>query len=315
MDISEQERAAIRAAAVWYARLSSGAASQAEEAEWASWHAADPLHQQAWQRIQAVREQVERVPGRIARATLQQRAAYPSRRELLGFVVLLGGAGWLGWRSDYRQAWQADYRSAVGQRQSHRLADGSSLMLNTDTALDVHFDPQQRLLRLLRGEILVETAADGLQRPFLVETPHGRVQALGTRFTVRCGEQGSEVAVLQRAVLVTTAQGDVQRVAEGQTSRFDGQGISPVENNAPGVAAWQQGSLVVVDRPLHAVLAELSRYRHGILRCDPAIAALNVSGAFPIDDTDLALAALESGLGLQAVRRTRYWVTLTRAPG
>ncbi|QLF92037.1 FecR domain-containing protein [Pseudomonas sp. ABC1] len=314
-DISEQERDAIRAAAGWYARLSSGVPSPADEAEWALWHAADPLHQQAWQRIQAVREQVGRVPVRIARDTLRPRSTHPSRRELLGFAVLLGGAAWLGWRSDYRQAWQADYRSAVGERQTHRLADGSRLLLNTGTALDVHFDPQQRLLRLLRGEILVETAADTLQRPFLVDTPHGRVQALGTRFTVRTDEQGSEVIVLQSAVLVTPLQGSAQRVEAGQTGRFDDRGLAPVQRNAPGVAAWQQGSLVVVDRPLHEVLAELSRYRTGILRCDPAIADLNVSGAFPIDDTDLALAALESGLGLTVVRRTRYWVTLTQERG
>jgi transmembrane sensor len=48
-----------------------------------------------------------------------------------------------------------------------------------------------------------------------------------------------------------------------------------------------------------------------VLRCDPAVAALRISGAFPITDTDLALEALQSAFALDVQRRTRYWVTVT----
>ncbi|MGH8485657.1 MAG: iron dicitrate transport regulator FecR, partial [Pseudomonas sp.] len=68
-----------------------------------------------------------------------------------------------------------------------------------------------------------------------------------------------------------------------------------------------------IDRPLADVLADLSRYRSGVLRCDPRIAGLKVSGAFPIDDTDRALAALESGLSLRITRYSRYWVNVSAA--
>ncbi|MGH8465011.1 MAG: iron dicitrate transport regulator FecR, partial [Pseudomonas sp.] len=46
---------------------------------------------------------------------------------------------------------------------------------------------------------------------------------------------------------------------------------------------------------------------------DPRIAGLKVSGAFPIDDTDRALAALESGLSLRITRYSRYWVNVSAA--
>ena len=59
------------------------------------------------------------------------------------------------------------------------------------------------------------------------------------------------------------------------------------------------------------MLADLSRYRPGVLRCDPRIAQLKISGAFPIDDTDLALAALESGFALRVTRYSRYWVNVS----
>jgi len=77
------------------------------------------------------------------------------------------------------------------------------------------------------------------------------------------------------------------------------------------VGAWRQGSIIAIDRPLGELLADLSRYRRGVLQCDPQIAGLKISGAFPIDDTDRALAALESGFSLQIKRYTRYWVRIS----
>jgi transmembrane sensor len=59
------------------------------------------------------------------------------------------------------------------------------------------------------------------------------------------------------------------------------------------------------------LLADISRYRSGVLRCDPRIAQLKVSGAFPIDNTDRALAALESGLSLRVTQYSRYWVNVS----
>jgi transmembrane sensor len=81
------------------------------------------------------------------------------------------------------------------------------------------------------------------------------------------------------------------------------------------VGAWQQGSIIAINRPLSELLADLSRYRSGVLRCDPRIAQLKVSGAFPIDDTDLALAALESGFSLRIIRYSRYWVDVSAPAG
>jgi transmembrane sensor len=58
-------------------------------------------------------------------------------------------------------------------------------------------------------------------------------------------------------------------------------------------------------------VAELSRYRRGALYCDPAVAGLQVSGAFPIDDTERVLRMLVSTYPVDAVTRLHgYWVTL-----
>jgi len=316
MSLSPAELNAISVAARWYARLHSGIATDADRSAWNDWLVADPAHRQAWQRMAAVGEQMARVPGALAAPAL--RGAGRSRRQLLRSVVILVPAtslGWLGWRSDTSQQLLADYRTAVGERRAFRLPDGGSLLLNTDTSVNLKYDGQQRVLELLRGEILVTTAADPAQRPFIVRTRHGQVRALGTRFLVRSQALEGDVAVLEKAVEVRASSGALAvRVEAGQSIAFSDRSVGAIRRNDASAGAWQQGSIIALDRPLGELLADLSRYRTGVLRCDPRIAQLKVSGAFPIDDTDRALAALETGFALHVTRYSRFWVTVSPPP-
>lgn len=310
--LKPSEREAISEAAQWYARLANESPAASDQQAWQRWLAADPINQRAWQRIESVNLQMARVPGRLAAATLA--SAGESRRQVLRSVVVLaslGGLATLGWRSDARQRLTAGYRTAVGERRSFTLADGSQLLLNTDSAVDVRFDANQRLIILRAGEVLVSTASDALGRPFRVQSPDASVHALGTRFTVRSWAGGTEVAVLEKAVEVSVpGQRTALRLEAGQYARIASGVIGPVRANDASVGAWEQGSLIAIDRPLGELLEELGRYRHGWLRCDPRISGLRISGAFPLDDTDLALRALERSFPVTAVYRTGYWVTV-----
>lgn len=314
MSLSPEDLKAISAAAQWYARLRSGIVTDSDVAAWNEWLVCDPAHRRAWQRMMDVGEQMASVPGALAAPVL--RGAARSRRQVLRAVLLLasaGALGQLGWRSETSQNLLADLRTGVGERREFRLVDGSSLLLNTDTSVNLRFDGRQRELQLLRGEIRVTTAADPLQRPFRVQTRHGTVLALGTRFIVRSEDRHGAVAVLEKAVEVSSAGGtSAMRVEAGQNLDFDGYALGGLRRNDATVGAWQQGSIIAIDSPLSDVLADLSRYRPGVLRCDPQIARLKVSGAFPIDNTDLALAALESGFALRITRYSRYWVEVSR---
>jgi len=79
----------------------------------------------------------------------------------------------------------------------------------------------------------------------------------------------------------------------------------------PAQAAWVGGMLAADRMPLGELLGELARYRSGRLRCDPEVAALAVSGAFPLDDIERSLAMLEAIYPL-AVRRGAggWWITV-----
>lgn len=60
---------------------------------------------------------------------------------------------------------------------------------------------------------------------------------------------------------------------------------------------------------LEDVITEMARYRPGVLRCDPAVAELRVSGAISLTDAGLALLASE--LPLRIEHYTRYWVMVS----
>ena len=62
--------------------------------------------------------------------------------------------------------------------------------------------------------------------------------------------------------------------------------------------------------PLGQFLDELARHRPGVLRCDPTVAELPLTGVFPLADTDRVLAALQQSLPVDVQRVTRYWVTV-----
>lgn len=310
-------RAALREAAQWLVRLNSGEARAGDWQALAAWRAQDAANEQAWQRAERLSRTLGAVPAGLGLPVLAraERTAATNRRaalRVLALVCTTAPAAWLGWRHMPWQQWAAEHRTATSERRSVTLADGSQVLLNTASALDVAFGANERLLRLRAGEVLVTTARDSAARSFRVETPGGWLRALGTRFAVRLLDEDTvHLAVAEGAVEVTPRHGAPQRVIQaGEQCRFTASGVQAPTALGEQALAWAQGVLYADGMRLDDFAAELSRYRPGIVRCDPAVAALRISGAFQLQDTEYILAMLRETLPVQVVTRTRYWVTL-----
>ena len=311
------EQAALEQAAEWMLRLHDGAGSEADRLACEHWRCASPANARAWARVERLQDLFGKVPPAIALPVLG-RPANAGRRNAIKHLALLSSAapgGWLGWQLWQRGDWSADQRTATGERRQLRLPDGSRVELDTATALDLRFDASARGVRLREGRILVEAAADPLSppRPFRVRTAFGSLQAQATRFEVRALGDRHRVMVLEGAVrlgfgLPTVA---TRMVNAGQLAWFDAHGCSASLDADPAQAAWVGGMLAADRMPLGELLGELARYRSGRLRCDPEVAALAVSGAFPLDDIERSLAMLEAIYPL-AVRRGAggWWITV-----
>ena len=305
----------------WQVTFWSGEVTPEERAGFAQWLAAAPEHAQAWAQVQRTDTQLQSLARPAAGQALRtrNRTARVPRRAVLGIAGLLGGAGIAAYALRETPPWQsllADHRSPRGERREITLPDGTRIVLGSASAIAVNYSSGQRQVRLLEGDILITTAKDAAARPFSVHTAQGSVRALGTRFGLRQAHDSVQVGVEQGAVEISPAAGGAaarRRLDAGQQARLSQAGvqaIGPLEANA---TAWSRGVLVAERMRLEDFLAELGRYRSGVLRSDPAVRDLIVSGVYPLDDTDHALRILAQALPLQITTATRWWVTVRPA--
>lgn len=312
------EGVALRAAE-WFYLLQSGEACEADRRRWSRWCASHPSHALAWERACQVGQAFAALPAAVAVPVLA-RPARTRRRAVQALAALLvaGPAGWLAWRQTPGRDWLADHRTATGEVRSLVLADGSRLQLDTASAVDIVFDGAQRLIHLRSGAIHVHTAPDPVQpaRPLRVATAQGRLRALGTRFTVRQEADHVRVAVFEGAVEASPAGAPsaMRIIAAGEQARMEHHRVSAPAALQPEADSWTRGVLHVRGMRLQEFAAELSRYRPGLLRCDPQVGGLPVSGVFQLHDTTAVLESLPQVLPVQVIYRSRYWVMLA-APG
>lgn len=303
----------LEAAARWYVQLNDGAASEERMQAWQAWMQSSPEHAAAWARVEKLQQQWAMMPQQAALSGLG--AAQAKRRDvlkMLGMLVAVGGCSWLAVEQVPYRSMLAQQRTGIRERRSLRLDDGSQLELNADTALDIRFDARQRLIQLHRGEIMVQTAKDHAERPFMVQTAQGRVRALGTRFSVRQLPEQTRVGVLQAAVEVSPQRhaDHALRLEAGQQVTFDFDRVGSARPLPAGSTAWVQGMLSVDDWRLGDFIEELGRYRPGVLRCAAEVQGLRISGAFRIDDTDTVLENLRKSLPVKVRYLTRYWASI-----
>lgn len=313
---------AAHAAADWLTLLMSGDVSDDDRQRWQQWRQTHPDNERAWQHIQAVSARWS--------AGLDPHAAYQTlsplgpralrgRRKAIKALLCAGAAGTAGLLASRTQGWQqlqADYRTGTGERRQLTLPDGTDIALNTASAIDVRFDAAQRLVRLVAGEMMVTTGHDAADlRPFIVETAQGRIRALGTRFNLRQFDKRTQVAVLESAVEIATADapGEPRLLHAGEASSLTRSSLAQAQPIDAQAEAWTRGQLIANDMRLADFVAELGRYRLGMVRCDPAVADLRFSGVFPVQDTDRILAMLGHVLPVEVRQRTRYWVTVEAA--
>lgn len=217
--------AVVEAAVDWMVLLSSGEAAEADRVRFEAWLQADPRHAAAWEAVAgAVKTTFAPLgDGASIQAAGAALLAPVSRRRALRNALLLalaaGGLAALVDRQTPLRTLAADLRTGTGERHTYPLPDGSEVTLNARSAVDLAFDGRARVLRLRAGAVYVRVAADAA-RPFIVASPDGEVQALGTVFGVARDEQGSVACVIEHSVEVRAA--GQRRVLAAERARASG---------------------------------------------------------------------------------------------
>lgn len=314
-----------RQASEWIARLQADDASAEDRARFAQWRDAHPRNARAYEDLMTTWRSLA-AAGRTVRAVsfgnAMQAASRVERRwraplaataaaAMLALVVV---AAWWQWPP------QSSFQTGVGEHASVVLPDGSSVELNSDSAVQVAYDEHVRVIRLDRGEAFFTVAHD-TARPFWVVAGRTWVRAVGTAFNVHRLQDEVRVTVAEGRVKVATAtsvqrrspsddalsQLPVSLLAAGQQADVGHAGMQVRRVPPPEMereTSWREGTVHFANQPLHEVVDEMARYTPLRIELGVAVRDLPVGGTFQTNPqgAEALLNMLHDGLGLEVHR-------------
>jgi transmembrane sensor len=323
------DTAAIEAeAAAWVARFDVGEVSARDQAAFQEWLNRSALHREAiaaygnlWSEFDTLgsltgSRKAETGVREYHPAVLKKASPWLAACAA-AVIAVVGGAAFIHpkpqriAKSDSHPPARLFYETAIGGHKRVALADGSAMILNTNSRLYVDFSGNRRDVHMVRGEAYFEVVHDKT-RPFTVYANNYVVRDIGTAFNVHLSKTGLvEVGVTKGSVEVTATGGHVSGAAKSLGVVAAGHDIVLGEKveRAEIVAnadlgrklAWRQGALIYTGQPLSEVLADVSRYSDiKIELADPALENLPVGGAFRTDQIEAIFAALENNFGIHA---------------
>jgi transmembrane sensor len=231
------------------------------------------------------------------------------------------------------------YATAVGQQTTKGLADGSRIMLNTNSQIKVEYGDRYRRVYLLQGEALF-TVAKNAERPFRVYAGNGLIEAVGTAFSVYLRGAEVDVAVTEGRVSLASIESPANQSAQhqgmqplgllsaGQVATIRSSLADPAAGSASVLEefepippqqlaqrlAWSEGVLMFSGETLENVVKELGRYTTVSIEIpDETIRSMRVGGRFPVGETETMLSALETNFNLRVIRLSHNRVVLAPA--
>lgn len=324
-----------REAAAWVAREDIRDLSAEEQAELDAWLAASANRRASYERAKGLWGDFDELAAVCAETDIGADAVPSTPRSvlkvaaiaacLLLMVGLYAGIASL----PGSELLPTRHVTAIGEQRTIALADGSSIILNTNSDLEVLYDERVRLIKLHRGEAYFEVAKDPMRR-FRVDAGENAVVAVGTAFVVHRKIDAVDVSVthgiveLQQAVpraveteddageaVFAAEEDNKDRVWTSVAAMVVGQSITIPEDggemtrdnfkDVERVLDWTDGSLVFQGEPLSDVVKSISRYSGYRFEIEDAeLNALRIGGVFKVGDVTGLIEALEATFGVEA---------------
>jgi transmembrane sensor len=316
---SEEVRAK---AAAWVAQLHDQQRSADLDARVRAWLGESEDHRRAFTRMTQAWERAGGIRMRARRDTLATGRGGHSRfnpwaATAAATLVLAVTAAVYYWRD-------TAVVTGVGQQQVRLLRDGTRVVLNTDTRIEVNYDERARRVRLIHGEAWFDVSQQPT-RPFLVSVDGQEIRALGTSFIVRHdGIQDLSVILVEGRISVAPIGQHDEAASQSPQILSPGQRLIISRNHAPAVdrpalthiTAWEHGRVEFEETPLGDAAKEMNRYskRHVIV-ASADIARLRIGGVFRAGDSDEFARIVTATFGLRAERSgTDIVLSRTGAP-
>lgn len=300
-----------RQAAEHFARRRGATLSQRRERE--AWLNRDPRHAEAYDEFQRLWEhagdladdpELQALKAADLAATRRHRWFRPQRMLAIAATLVMAlGVGYFATTHLTQPPEPVLYATMLGERRTEAMPDGTEIVLNTDSALDVRYSRNRRVIELKHGEAQFDVARD-TSRPFVVTVGEDTITALGTRFQVRRGHDSTIVTLLEGSVEV--ARGDERHMLwpNERAILSTRTGISIASIDPELATGWLDGWLRFRSSPLAEVILEANRYSEQKLRLgDPRLADVQLSGNFHAGDNGSIADAASLILPVRVERR------------
>jgi len=308
----------------WIVRLNSGAAHKRDRTAFAAWRAQSPEHEAAAAEAEGLWHDAENLhvdpQSGLVRLGGRKKPRASRRTVLRGLAGVGIGCAGAYWASGVLRPMMADHSTGVGQVGAFNLPDGTRVLLNAMSALDIDYSPQRRRVALLEGQAYFEVMRD-IARPFEVAARGATVTALGTAFDIdsRLASGRVSVFVAENAVRVQStferASDSVtlsagHRVLISETGRIG----AAVAQDAAAALAWRTGMLVAEGETLEDVIAALRTYYNGwIVIQDSSVRMLKVNAVLDLRTPQESLDALAAGLPIRVLRLSNLVAVISAA--
>jgi transmembrane sensor len=313
----------------WFVLMQSGSVSDAQRQQFKDWLEEDVLHQetyrgyeQVWQGLGelAISSDGSALKRSVAGTTFDGFFSHLVRGMFegglkpslaAGFVIVLLSAGiWLMPTTDPDRE-LVHYETGFGEMRTVSLSDGSTVTIGAKSAIEVSLEKAERNVILVSGQAFFDVAAD-TSRPFRVKAGRALVRVVGTEFDVYKGEDEVRVSVAEGVVKVSEEAANAKFTTEtmeltaGQRATRAADGELEMLGNVPvnSIGGWRSGRLVYQRARLAVVVSDANRYFPDSIELDPAVADLELTAAFDIEQLESLPEILESILPIDVERRS-----------
>ncbi len=311
MNSNRISRESIEQASLWMARLWADDVTEQDKKAFNTWRTAHPDNEFAWQQLENLQKKFASVPNpELSGKVLGRNRREATRRQALLWGGVSVSTLALMMSTQETKPTGAEYATATGEVRSLSLSDGTELIMNTATRVFVDFNQSERILHLVQGEIMI-TSGHHLT-PFKVITSQGRIVPIGTRYTVRQQAEQTQVGVYEGEVAVYPEQSfESTHILSGESIVFNANRTDKKYTNRATDALWLKQKILAQATPLPDFINDLARYRRGVIKVDPSLHHLKLTGVFSTRDTDKTLYNVSQVLPIEIRYRTPLWVSIT----
>ncbi|MDT8922743.1 MULTISPECIES: FecR domain-containing protein [Pseudomonas] len=304
MPAQQTQREAQQQALEWFSRMRQPGCDDIERREFAAW-CQDPLNAHAYAELEALWQHLQPPQVRPRPLPAKPRRSHLGKAMALLCLLLAGALVYLYW--PLMQRWGSELHTEAGERRSVRLADGSTLHLDSASAMNVDLRSRTRQLQLVQGQVYLEVMLDG--RAMDLQVDDARIQVFGSRLMVARHADHDEVVVINGKAMVIQG-GDQRMVSSGERVTFNQARIDTVQKvDIDRATAWRSGALRVTDMPLGQVLERLAGYQgRRVWLMDQQAAYRRISGDFSLDRAQDSLDKLAAAQRLTLNGLLGHWL-------